>query len=138
MHLRTYRTFFNDSLLAWQEIILGAILTTIIWVISVFFTKYTEEETLISFYQQIKPQGPGWQHVRDLAAQKNLELPTPGKNLPTEILCVFIGAISVYAMLFSVGNMIYGETLLGLLLAIVAGIGTFILVRLWGSMNQAS
>ena len=133
-----YFTFFNDSLLAWQEIILGAILTTIIWVVSVFFTRTTSDEVLLSFYKKIKPQGPGWQHVRDMAKKNNIDLPEVGTNLPFEILCVLIGAISVYSMLFSVGNIIYGQTGLGLMLAGIAGFGTFLLIRLWSSMNKVS
>ena len=60
------------------------------------------------------------------------------RSIPSEILCVLIGAISVYSMLFSVGNIIYVQTGLGLILGGVAGVGTYVLIRLWSAMNKTS
>lgn len=132
-----YFTFFDDSLLAWQEIVIGAILTTLVWVVSVFITPPTSEEKLVSFYKLIKPQGPGWKPIAKIYAQNNMGAAVKN-NLPTEILCVLLAAISVYAALFAVGNMIYGHYDLGVGLMFVTALGTFMIFRLWGSMSNES
>ena len=132
-----YFTFFDDSLLAWQEIVIGAILTTLVWVVSVFITPPTSEEKLVSFYKLIKPQGPGWKPIAKIYAQNNMGAAVKN-NLPTEILCVLLAAISVYAALFAVGNMIYGHYDLGVGLMLVTAVGTFMIFRLWGSMSNES
>ena len=133
-----YFTFFNNSLLAWQEIVIGALLTTIVWVVSVFLTPSTSDEKLMSFYSLIKPQGPGWKSIADRYAQNNPDQALVKNKLPMEILCVVIAAITVYAALFAMGNMIYGNYNLGLGLILIVVIGTISIFQLWSSMNKNS
>ena len=136
--IAAYFTFGNDSLLPWQEIVLGALLTTLIWVVSVFVTPPTSDETLMSFYQKIKPQGPGWNTIAQRFHQNNPEQAIVKNKLPMEILCVVIAAITVYAALFAMGNVIYGNYNLGLGLILVVVVGTISIFQLWSSMNKNS
>ncbi len=136
--IAAYFTFGNDSLLPWQEIVLGALLTTLIWVVSVFVTPPTSDETLMSFYQKIKPQGPGWNTIAQRFHQNNPEQALVKNKLPMEILCVVIAAITVYAALFAMGNVIYGNYNLGLGLILVVVVGTISIFQLWSSMNKNS
>ena len=136
--IAAYFTFGNDSLLPWQEIVLGALLTTLIWVVSVFVTPPTSDETLMSFYQKIKPQGPGWNTIARRFHQNNPEQAIVKNKLPMEILCVVIAAITVYAALFAMGNVIYGNYNLGLGLILVVVVGTISIFQLWSSMNKNS
>lgn len=136
--IAAYFTFGNDSLLPWQEIVLGALLTTLIWVVSVFVTPPTSDETLMSFYQKIKPQGPGWNTIAQRFHQNNPEQALVKNKLPMEILCVVIAAITVYAALFAMGNVIYGNYNLGLELILVVVVGTISIFQLWSSMNKNS
>ena len=131
-----YFTFFDNSLLAWQEIVIGALLTTLVWVISVFITPSTTDEKLMSFYALIKPQGPGWKAVASRYAQNNPDQELVKNKLPIEILCVVIAAITVYAALFAMGNVIYGNYNLGFGLIVVVVIGTISIFKLWSSMNK--
>ena len=131
-----YFTFFNDSLLVWQEIVLGALLTTVIWIISVFLTPATSDDKLLSFYTLIKPKGPGWGHVKTVAQDRGISLPKVGNNLSQELLCVVLAVMSVYAALFSVGNIIYGDYGLGLALAVGAAIGSWSVFKIWGGMSD--
>ncbi len=135
MIIAGYFTFFSDSFLPWQEIVIGAILTTIVWIVSVFFTPQTEESTLIAFYKHIRPQGSGWTKIRKIAQSKGIDTPTIENNLSLEILCVVIACVTVYATLFSVGNFIYGEHKLSLILGLLAVIGSFSIFKIWSRMN---
>ena len=117
---------------------LGALLTTLIWVVSVFVTPPTSDETLMSFYQKIKPQGPGWNTIAQRFHQNNPEQALVKNKLPMEILCVVIAAITVYAALFAMGNVIYGNYNLGLGLILVVVVGTISIFQLWSSMNKNS
>ncbi len=131
-----YFTFFDDSLLAWQEIVLGALLTTVVWAVSVFITPSTSEEKLVSFYSLIKPQGLGWKPIAERYAQNNPGQAPVKNKLPIEILCVVIAAISVYAALFATGNLIYGNYTLGFGLILITLLGTVFIFQLWTDMNK--
>jgi len=131
-----YFTFFDDSLLAWQEIVIGALLTTVVWAVSVFLTPSTSEEKLMSFYSLIKPQGPGWKPIAERYALNNPDQALVENKLPIEILCVVIAAVAVYAALFATGNLIYGNYTLGFGLILVTLIGTIFIFQLWSSMNK--
>ena len=92
----------------------------------------------MSFYSLIKPQGPGWKSIADRYAQNNPDQALVKNKLPMEILCVVIAAITVYAALFAMGNMIYGNYNLGLGLILIVVIGTISIFQLWSSMNKNS
>ena len=135
--MAAYFSFLDENSLPWEKIVNGTLLTTSIWVVSIFVTPPTSQEKLVSFYKLIKPQGPGWKPIAKIYAQHNMGAAVKN-NLPTEILCVLIAAISVYAALFAVGNMIYGHYDLGVGLMFVTAVGTFMIFRLWGSMSNES
>jgi solute:Na+ symporter, SSS family len=130
-----YFTFLSDSLLPWQEIVIGAVLTTIVWIVSVFFTPSTSEERLISFYQKIRPDGNGWNSVRQMAQSRGIDLPKPEGRLPLEILCFVTGCISVYSALFAVGNWVYGEVILASVLTLVTILGATFLFKAWAKIS---
>ena len=49
-------SFFIPNLEDWQKICLGAILTTSIWLIAVYFTPKEDEKTLKNFVDKINPR----------------------------------------------------------------------------------
>ncbi len=122
-------TFTDHGLESWQTIIIGAVLTTVIWVIATFVTKPTDDATLRSFYQKIKPGGSGWDAVVDKANAEGVDISLGQKsNLPLELLCVVVGCTMVFAALFSTGHFIYGNLGLGFGLAILSTLcGLFIM-----------
>ena len=115
------------------------ILTSITWITVTFLTKSVDEETLRSFYCKIKPGGPGWKRVVDRARSENITL-TKEQDLswdvPTGILCMILGTISIYSMLFTIGNLLYGNVLSALFLAVVAVITGFLLFRTWDKLRM--
>ncbi|WP_235298390.1 sodium:solute symporter family protein [Portibacter marinus] len=121
----------NHGLEGWQTLIVGTIITTIVWILSVYFTRSTKMATLIDFYQKIRPGGPGWDKVKAYAATKNIPMPTENGNLPLELTCVVVGFVSVYALLFCVGNWIYGQITLSIILGVVSVLGILFLQYAW-------
>ena len=118
-----YFNFINQSYESWEKIVLGSLLTTIVWIAATYFTPPDDDETLRNFVKKVNPGGPGWEKFSDLKANE----PWP---VPNGILCMILGCISVYSVLLGVGQLIYGDNigfaLIGLSLASALG-----LMRLW-------
>ena len=108
--------------------------TTITWLLATFLTKPETSETLQKFYRLTHPGGPGWKKiVKEAMAQGNdINEKEEGKSweLPKQILLVFIGCITIYSSLFSIGSLIYGEKLNAIIYLAVAAVGTFYIFRL--------
>lgn len=121
----------NHGLESWHTIIIGALLTTIIWIVSTYFTRPTNDETLINFFQKIRPGGKGWEKVKSLMVSKGIEFPDKVGNFPLEILCVLIASLTVYFVLFAVGNLIYGEIIMATILSVLAVGGSIFLFLAW-------
>ena len=128
-------TFTDHGLEDWQTIIIGALLTTITWVAATFLTPPTEDSVLRSFYRKIKPGGSGWDAVINKANAEGDHIEKEVGQLPLEILCMVIGCITVYSVLFATGNWIYGNAgTASLLTAISTGGGAF-LFWAWGRLK---
>ncbi|NRB53851.1 MAG: Na+:solute symporter [Saprospiraceae bacterium] len=135
-----YLTFLHDStglpaLEGWQKTVLGAILTTIVWVVATFVTPPTSEEKLIEFYQKIQPGGPGWKPVIEKLKARSEPIDESKSQLPLELLCFLIGTFTVYAALFGTGYWIYGETTAALIATGVTVLGVVFLFRSWGKLK---
>ncbi len=100
--IASYLNFFNHSLLSWEKIVIGAFVTTIVWVSTTFFTPPETDETLRSFIKKVKPGGPGWAGYSDSEHDD-------GWSLPKSILLMTLGSILVYSFLLGLGNLIYAK-----------------------------
>ena len=107
-----YMNFGNVDLDSWQKIVIGAILTTIIWIFATFLTPADDEETLLKFVKKVNPGGPGWKKYQVEGASE----PWP---VPQGILNMLLGCIAVYGFLLGVGQLIYGNNYPGMLLLIL-------------------
>ena len=122
-------TFTNHGFEGWETIVIGALLTTIIWVIATFITAPTETNKLVSFYNKIQPGGSGWNSMISRAkAEGHIIKEGGGSRLPLEMLLFVLGVIGVYSALFATGHFIYGNipTALGLSVIVIACIGFLI------------
>lgn len=126
-----YFTFVNDSLESWQTIVIGSLLTTVVWIVSAYFTPPTDDETLRNFYRKIKPGGNGWDKVINKAQADGVPLVKEQGQLPLELLCVLVGTFTVFAALFAMGNWIYGEVGIASLLTAAAAAGGGFLFWAW-------
>ena len=118
-----YFNFIDQSFAGWEKIVIGAILTTVVWIVATYFTPPDNEETLQNFVKKVNPGGPGWSKYSQGVSSE----PWP---VPNGILCMILGCTAVYSVLLGVGQLIYGESL-GLILIGLAGVSAFGLTRLW-------
>jgi len=118
-----YFNFFDQSFAGWEKIVIGAILTTVVWILATYFTPPDNDETLQNFVKKVNPGGPGWSKYSQGVSSE----PWP---VPNGILCMILGCTAVYSVLLGVGQLIYGEPL-GLILIGLAGVSAFGLTRLW-------
>lgn len=134
--IASYFTFSNHGLEGWQTIVIGSVLTTLIWVIATFVTPPTDDETLRSFYQKLKPGGAGWNPVIQKAKQEGIDISSSdGSKLPLELLSVVVACITVYATLFATGHFIYSNFTTGLILAVVALMGMAFIMKTFGQIK---
>jgi SSS family solute:Na+ symporter len=102
---------------AWVMLI-TVILSTIIWVSVTYATAPEPESKLESFYQRVRPGGPGWRRISD-------RLGYGGEQIPGGALAWvnwLAGIIAVYATLFGIGKLVFGETMTGLIMLAVAAL----------------
>lgn len=88
--------------------------TTVVWLTATFIAAPTDQNTLVKFYQLVRPAGPGWKHVQALAGVG----PSPD-SLPHALLGWVLGIAFVYSALFGAGNFIYGDRNQALVFAVV-------------------
>jgi Na+/proline symporter len=85
--------------------------STIIWLTVTFVTAPETDETLVRFYKKVKPAGILWKKVY---AKHNLAISKDSLGL--SLRAWIIGIIFIYSFLFAVGNMMFGELVVGLIL----------------------
>jgi Na+/proline symporter len=100
--------------------------TTLIWLIVTYLTKPVAKEKLISFYQLVRPAGPGWKKIREEA---RLE---PSPDSLTQSLAGWVsGCLFVYSALFGAGAFLYGRLSLGLFWSALLLISGFFLIKIF-------
>ena len=108
--------------------------TTIVWLLATFLTKPETNEILQKFYRLTHPGGPGWKKIVLEAASEgiNINEKEEGRKweLPKQILLVFIGCITIYSSLFSIGSLIYGEKINSIIYLAISAAGAFFIFKL--------
>ncbi|MBW6490939.1 MAG: Na+:solute symporter [Lentimicrobium sp.] len=130
------------SMIYWNIIkFVGVVLlTTIVWLLVTFLTPPASDETLRSFYTRIRPGGPGWKNVVDKAQAEGITLIKNEDlkwDVPTGILCMLLGCVAVYSVLFSTGMFLYGRSSTGLFFLITAIISSFLLFKTWNKLRTS-
>ena len=100
---------------AWVMIITVAV-TTVVWLVVTFATKPEPEAVLEAFYKRVRPGGPGWLRVSSRLGYGREEIPG-GRWAWANWLA---GVIAVYATLFGIGKIVFGEWLAGAVLCVIA------------------
>ena len=132
--------FDNFGLEGHEALLLGVVITTIGWLTVTFLTPPTEEATLRRFYKKIKPASAGWKPVIQKATQAG-DMSSSEKEtgqLPLEVLCMFIGCLTVYGALFATGYWIYGNQNPAIFCSVLAIGGVIALTRIWGKLRVLS
>ncbi|MBS1809484.1 MAG: Na+:solute symporter [Acidobacteria bacterium] len=111
------------------KLILTVALTTICWLLAAYLAPQTDQQTLIAFYKQVRPAGPGWEPIRKAAGLTEDEVAQTGDSLPLALVGWVAGCMVIWSSLFTVGNFLYGRmSLAWMLLAVFMASG---LVLLW-------
>lgn len=76
---------------------------------------------LVSFYNKVRPEGPGWSPV---SARADVVASSAGSGLAGQFLNWILGCVLIYAFLFGIGYVVLGATLKGLLY-LIAGVLLF-------------
>ncbi|MBC7881192.1 MAG: hypothetical protein H7Y37_07650 [Anaerolineae bacterium] len=114
------------------SMLITVLLTTVVWVSVTFVTSPEPDEVLSSFYQRVRPEGPGW---RPVALRLGHEGSTLASLLPAALnwLC---GVVFVYYSLFAVGKLIFKEWLQGGIFLGVSVIAWVILLRTFSGFGS--
>ena len=123
-----------SHLIEWQRLVIGVGITTVGWVTVTFLTSPTDEERLMSFLRKVHPGGPGWKRVVEAAEKRGEDVTAitgKGWEVPAGLLCVFLGLMMIYGLLFSIGFWLYGNTVPAVLTSVSALVSAFFLSRMW-------
>ena len=119
-----YFNFIHEGLEGWQKIVIGAVLTTIVWIVATYFTPPDDEETLRNFVMKVNPGGPGWARFTEPGSREPL-------SVPNGILAMLLGCVGVYSILLGAGLMIFGQTGLGIVICSLGALAFLGLFKLW-------
>jgi Na+/proline symporter len=96
--------------------------TTLAWLIATFVTEPESEQTLVNFYRRTRPSLWGWKPIAAKAPDVK-----PTKDGIWNFVDWISGCAMVYAALFGVGKIIFGETMLGFALLSLAAVSGFVI-----------
>lgn len=120
------------------KLLITIVIVTISWIVSTLVTPPEDKEVLRSFYKLTKPGGPGWKKVVEEAKADGEPCDDGdgiGWQMPKQILLVFIGCVTIYASLFGIGGLVYGNLLQGLLLLTGAVVGAVSLFKIMSKLK---
>jgi len=100
---------------AWVMIITVTV-TTVVWLVVTFATQPEPDAVLEAFYKRVRPGGPGWLRVSTKLGYGREEIPG-GRWAWANWLA---GVIAVYATLFGIGKIVFGEWMAGAILVAIA------------------
>jgi Na+/proline symporter len=106
---------------AWIVLITVAA-STLVWLAATGLTPPEPQETLLAFYRRVRPSAALWGPVAAAATDV-----VPARDGLLNLMDWVAGCVLVYAALFGVGKVLFGEIALGLgMLAVAAGAGGLI------------
>ena len=118
---------FNFSELGidnWQKIVLGSLLTSLIWILATFLTPPDDDQTLKNFVNKINPGGPGWKKYSTIKSETS-------SSISKGVLSMFLGCIVVYGALIGTGQLLYGYMFLGCSIYLVIVFISVLLFKIW-------
>jgi solute:Na+ symporter, SSS family len=98
--------------------LITVVVSTVVWLTVTFLTAPESDAKLESFYERVRPGGPGWRRTAERLGYGKEQIPG-GALAWTNWLA---GIVAVYASLFGIGKLIFGETMTGVIMLLVAGV----------------
>jgi solute:Na+ symporter, SSS family len=115
----------DSPLIQTYVMLITVAISTVVWISVTFMTKPEPEAKLESFYQRVRPGGPGWTRISE-------RLGYGGETIPGGALAWtnwLAGIIAVYATLFGIGKLIFGEIMTGIIMLVVATVAFLWIAR---------
>jgi SSS family solute:Na+ symporter len=114
--------------------------TTVVWLATTFLTAAEPMDKLVNFYRKVRPEGPGWDRV---ASQAGLTPANASGGLAVQFANWFLGCLLIYAFLFGIGYVIFGEMLKGVCFLLVGAIASATILNnlrraVWQSTPEGS
>ena len=106
-------------------LLITVVVTTIAWIGATMATAPESRTVLHSFYKRVRPGGPGWRPI-STELGFGTEPIAAGKHAWANWLA---GVIAVYASLFGIGKIVFGEWGAGILLLAIAAVAFFWIAR---------
>ncbi|MBY5959178.1 Na+:solute symporter [Membranicola marinus] len=127
---------FELTLSLWDSLkfVFIVVFTTALWLIVTLCTKPSENSVLKKFYLRTKPGGPGWKTFLRRIDMEDSEIYSEKWSVPVGLLCMSLGCISIYSCLFSIGNFLYGNYLIGFLLLTLSVASGYAITRFWNRL----
>jgi len=104
----------NDSAI----MLITVAVSTVIWLAVTYLTPAEDDAVLDSFYQRVRPGGPGWAKVSERLSYGREQIPGGALAWTNWIA----GIVAVYSTLFGIGKLVFGEWGAGLILLVIATI----------------
>ncbi|MCR4395854.1 MAG: Na+:solute symporter [Candidatus Saccharicenans sp.] len=111
------------------SLLVTIVFTTVVWLLVTYLTRPVSREKLISFYQLVKPAGPGWNKIRQEAGLEN----SPD-SLTLSFAGWVAGCLFVYSALFGTGAYIYSRWSLAIFWTVLFVVSTFSLIKIMGKI----
>ena len=120
------------------QLVIGVTITTLSWILITYITPLEDKEVLREFYKKIQPGGIGWRKIVDDAKKEgvNIEGNKEAWDVPTGIVCMVIGCISVYSILFSIGSFLYSKYTVAISLLAISLISLYLLQKAWKRLKM--
>lgn len=129
-------SLYPESFPSWGKLPLVVAIVTVIWLVVTYLTKPESQETLKRFHNTVQAGGPGWQKV---IREGNLNDNSNAKTLiPLGILCMLLGTVFIYGILFATGMLLYGNYLEGLTAIIITVVSGGLLFKYASKMMKIS
>ncbi len=120
------------------QLVIGVTITTLSWILITYITPLEDKEVLREFYKKIQPGGIGWRKIVDDAKKEgvNIEGNKEAWDVPNGIICMILGCISVYSILFSIGSFLYSKYMVAFSLLTISIISLFFLQKAWKRLKM--
>jgi len=92
--------------------------STVIWLSVTYLTAPEADSVLASFYERVRPGGPGWAQVSERLGYGRESIPGGALAWTNWIA----GIVAVYGSLFGIGKIVFGELGTGIILLAIAAV----------------
>jgi len=99
-------------------LLITVVVTTVVWIVTTMLTQPESSAVLESFYERVRPGGPGWASVSTKLGYGRESIPGGGLAWTYWLA----GIVAVYSALFGVGKIIFGQVGAGIVMLIIAAL----------------